>query len=281
VLVMAAQAERKAKVDAGRVDTVFRMGDQPPTRCCCGPRSCSTPRISASYAQGGMGPSRSRPARRSPSPNAYTLALPRKARCSPTVRIDRLKPFQRASTRGRRRLPGRSLTRGRRAQGRSNRAESRGRASRLDDSAKCAPRGEHEVELLRASTVTRASTRWSCCSTDGRSAASRATWCDGGAATRRQTELDLRLGPAEPQRAGNCQLRRRPGGARGQWPAPPLENRPGRPPAVPRRARSGALRGGGGGPRRRTPSHVSATFSAQCRRQVRSGPRRRDADVRH
>jgi hypothetical protein len=28
-----------------------------------------------------------------PSPNAYTLALPRKMRCSPTVNVDRLKPF--------------------------------------------------------------------------------------------------------------------------------------------------------------------------------------------
>ena len=28
-----------------------------------------------------------------PSPNAYTLALPRRMRCSPTVTVDRLKPF--------------------------------------------------------------------------------------------------------------------------------------------------------------------------------------------
>jgi len=28
-----------------------------------------------------------------PGPNAYTLALPRKMRCSPTVNVDRLKPF--------------------------------------------------------------------------------------------------------------------------------------------------------------------------------------------
>ncbi len=28
-----------------------------------------------------------------PSPNAYTLALPRKMRCSPTVNADRLEPF--------------------------------------------------------------------------------------------------------------------------------------------------------------------------------------------
>ena len=30
---------------------------------------------------------------RLPQPNAYTLALPRKMRCSPTVNVDRLKPF--------------------------------------------------------------------------------------------------------------------------------------------------------------------------------------------
>ena len=28
-----------------------------------------------------------------PSPNTYTLALPRKIRCSPTINVDRLKPF--------------------------------------------------------------------------------------------------------------------------------------------------------------------------------------------
>ncbi len=28
-----------------------------------------------------------------PSPNAYTLALPRRMCCSPTVNVDRLKPF--------------------------------------------------------------------------------------------------------------------------------------------------------------------------------------------
>ena len=28
-----------------------------------------------------------------PSPYAFTLALPRKMRCSPTVNVDRLKPF--------------------------------------------------------------------------------------------------------------------------------------------------------------------------------------------
>ena len=32
----AAQADRKAKLDAGRVDTVFKAGGG----CCCGPPSC-------------------------------------------------------------------------------------------------------------------------------------------------------------------------------------------------------------------------------------------------
>ena len=46
-----------------------------------------------------------------PSPNAYTLELPRKMRCSPTVNVDRLKPLSSALTS--RPLPARSLTRGR------------------------------------------------------------------------------------------------------------------------------------------------------------------------
>ena len=41
------------------------------TGCCCGPRSCSTPPTLVSCA----------------------LALPRRMRCSPTVNVDRLKPF--------------------------------------------------------------------------------------------------------------------------------------------------------------------------------------------
>jgi hypothetical protein len=50
-LLAAVQQERKAKLDAGRVDTVFKVGDQ----CCCGPRSCSTLRTSASCSRGGKG----------------------------------------------------------------------------------------------------------------------------------------------------------------------------------------------------------------------------------
>jgi hypothetical protein len=49
-LLAAAQAARKAKLDAGRVDTSLKG-----IRCCSGPRSCSTPPTCASYARGGTG----------------------------------------------------------------------------------------------------------------------------------------------------------------------------------------------------------------------------------
>jgi hypothetical protein len=62
-LLTAAQQERKAKLDAGRVDTVFKVGDQVLLRSQCGPRSCSTRRTSASCVRGGTDRSRSRPAR--------------------------------------------------------------------------------------------------------------------------------------------------------------------------------------------------------------------------
>ena len=56
-LPAAAQAERKAKLDAGRVDAVFKGGDPAATGCCCGPRSCLTPPTSVSCARGGTAPS--------------------------------------------------------------------------------------------------------------------------------------------------------------------------------------------------------------------------------
>ncbi len=77
-LLAAAKLERKAKLDPGQVDTVFKVGnlvllrtqellDATSASCgCCG--AC-------------------------PSPNAYTLALPPRMQCSPTVNVDRLKPF--------------------------------------------------------------------------------------------------------------------------------------------------------------------------------------------
>ena len=73
-----------------------------------------------------------------PSPNAYTLALPRKMRCSPTVNVDRLKPyFERAADLP---PPGPST-----------------------DAAGQAREGEHEVELLlnrRTARVRRGVTRY-------------------------------------------------------------------------------------------------------------------------
>ncbi len=48
-LLSAALEERWAKLDEGRVDTVFKWG----TRCCCGPRSCSTPRNCLKYGEWG------------------------------------------------------------------------------------------------------------------------------------------------------------------------------------------------------------------------------------
>ena len=87
-LLAAAQAKRKAKLDAGRVDTVFKMGDCVLLRT----KGCLTPQTLVSCASSGTALSRCRPAR-APTGNAYTLALPRKIRCSPTVDVDRLKPY--------------------------------------------------------------------------------------------------------------------------------------------------------------------------------------------
>ena len=39
-LLDAAQAERKAKLDAGLIDTVFQVGESTATGYCSGPRSC-------------------------------------------------------------------------------------------------------------------------------------------------------------------------------------------------------------------------------------------------
>jgi hypothetical protein len=90
-LLAAAQAAHKATLDAGLFDTVFKVGDRP--GCCCGPSSCSTPQISASWLK--LRPRWDVPfsVTACPSPNAYTLALPSRMQCSPTVNVDRLKPF--------------------------------------------------------------------------------------------------------------------------------------------------------------------------------------------
>jgi hypothetical protein len=85
-LLAAAQAERKAKLDAGRVDTVFQVGDRVLLR---------TKELLDAADIGKLRPRWDGPftVTACPSPNAYTLALPRKMRCSPTVNVDRLKPF--------------------------------------------------------------------------------------------------------------------------------------------------------------------------------------------
>ncbi len=85
-LLAAAQAERKTKFDACWVDTVFKVGDLVRLR---------TKELLDAADIGKLRPLWDGPFRVTacPSPNAYTLALPRKMRCSPTVNVDRLKPF--------------------------------------------------------------------------------------------------------------------------------------------------------------------------------------------
>ena len=85
-LLAAAQADRKAKLDAGRVDTVFQVGDRVLLR---------TKELLDAADIGKLRPRWDGPftVLACPSPNAYTLALPRRMRCSPTVNVDRLKPF--------------------------------------------------------------------------------------------------------------------------------------------------------------------------------------------
>ena len=85
-LLMEAQTACKAKLDTGRVDTVFKVGDQVLLR---------TKELLDAADIGKLRPRWDGPftVLASPSPNAYTLALPRKMRCSATVNVDRLKPF--------------------------------------------------------------------------------------------------------------------------------------------------------------------------------------------
>ena len=72
------------------------------TRCCCGQpaKSCSTPPTSVSSARGGTAPSPKFTMTACPSPNAYTRALLRKMRCSPTANVDQLNPFFARAGRG-------------------------------------------------------------------------------------------------------------------------------------------------------------------------------------
>ena len=83
-LLAAAQADQRD--DAGGVDTVFQVGGRVLLR------------IKELLHAADIGKLRPRwegpfTVTACPSPNAYTHALPRRMRCSPTVNVDRLKPF--------------------------------------------------------------------------------------------------------------------------------------------------------------------------------------------
>ncbi len=85
-LLAAAQQERKAKLDAGRVDTVFKVGDRVLLR---------TKELLDAADIGKLQPRWDGPftVTTCPSPNACTLALPPRMQCSRTVNVDLLQPF--------------------------------------------------------------------------------------------------------------------------------------------------------------------------------------------
>ena len=93
-LLRAAQLDPKAKVDAGRVDTVFQVGDQVMLR---------TKKLLDVADIGKLRPWWGGPfevtAKPSPNLNAYTLALPARMLCSRTINVYRLKAYHRG-TRG-------------------------------------------------------------------------------------------------------------------------------------------------------------------------------------
>ena len=78
-LIAATHAERKAELDAGRVDTVFQVGDRVLSRT---DLSKLRPRWDGRFTP---------PAR--PSPRSFAPALPRRMRCSATANVSRPKPF--------------------------------------------------------------------------------------------------------------------------------------------------------------------------------------------
>ena len=84
----AAQADRKAKLDAGRVDTVFQVGDRVLLRT---KELLDAVYIGKLRPRWGSHFTVTRIA--GPRPDAYTPALPRRMRCTPAVNVDRLKPF--------------------------------------------------------------------------------------------------------------------------------------------------------------------------------------------
>ena len=89
-LLHAAQQERKAALDPGRVDTVFQVGDQVLLR---------TRELLDAAEVGKLRPRWEGPfpVAALAGPNTYTLALPKRFKCSPTVNVDRLKPYFRRS----------------------------------------------------------------------------------------------------------------------------------------------------------------------------------------
>ena len=96
-LLLAAQQARKEQLDRGRVDTVFQVGDQVLLR---------TKELLDAAEIGKLRPRWEGPFRVTAlaGPNTYTLALPKRFKCSPTVNVERLKPYY-ART-GRRSSPG-------------------------------------------------------------------------------------------------------------------------------------------------------------------------------
>ncbi len=84
-LLHAAHRDRKEELDRGRVDTVFQVGDQVLLR---------TKELLDAAEVGKLRPRWEGPFRLAAlaGPNAYTLSLPQRFKCSPTVNVDRLKP---------------------------------------------------------------------------------------------------------------------------------------------------------------------------------------------
>ena len=124
-LLAAAQQERKAKLDAGRVDAVFQVGDRVLLR---------TKELLDAADIGKLRPRWDGPftVTACPSPNAHTLALPRRMLCSPTVNVDQLKPFH-------------------------ERADAPPAPGPVSDAGQ---EGEHEVELLLNRKTQRGVTRY-------------------------------------------------------------------------------------------------------------------------
>ena len=85
-LLHAAQQERKLALDQGRVDTVFQVGDEVLLR---------TKELLDAAEIGKLRPRWEGPFRVKAiaGPNTYTLILPKRFKCSPTVNVERLKPF--------------------------------------------------------------------------------------------------------------------------------------------------------------------------------------------